>query len=65
MVLDAVRVGRKLEDVHAPDRAEVVVVMETSPTAVAYGPRPARRSWTSIGNLKAMLKGMLWWTKAR
>jgi len=50
------RVGRKLEDGYAPYLVEVVAVVLASSTAVAYGPQPARRSQTSIGDLKAMIR---------
>ena len=58
----AVRVGRKLEDGYA---LEVVAVMLASPTVVAYGPQPARRSQTSIRGLKAMIRVCIMMVKVR
>ena len=51
-----VRVGRKLEDGGALSLAEVVAVMLGSSTAVAYGPHPARRLQTLMGDLKAIIR---------
>ena len=51
----AVRAERKLEDGYAPGLAVAAVVLASS-TVVAYGPPPARRSQTSIGGLKAMIR---------
>ena len=53
---DAARVGRKLEGGYAPNLVEEVVMVLASSTAVAYGPRSARRSQTWIPNLKAMIR---------
>ena len=52
---DAVLVGRRQEDECVPDLEEGEVVVLASSAAVAYGSRSARRSQTSIGDLKAMI----------
>ena len=52
----AVRVGRTSEDGYAPVLVEVVAVVLASSTAAAYGPRPARHSRTSVGDLEAMIR---------
>lgn len=61
----AVQVGRKLEGVYALGRVEVVAVMLASPTVVAYGPQPGRRSQTSIRGLKAMIRVCIMMVKVR
>jgi len=65
MDLGAVQAGRRLEDGYALGLVEVVVGMLASPTVVAYGRQPARRSQTFVGGLKAMIRVCIMMVKVR